>query len=353
MNDHDLNWLAAQRPERSEGDREAHDRALLSLLRHTTSRPSDRRHRAGLSVAGVFRTRTFAAAAGTGLAALAAAVVLSSTGGVNPAARSHSSAGGLQAAVTVTHHATGSPLRRLADYVSTSAAPSGDATLVQRTTHTGGQNVTVYDLYADNGKYYFSQDESGLPAQVSSGHNLAGGLFAREVAAAELAATGNVQQGAQQMADAPDPSHAVSPTGPSSIEQTAKELAAKGQSTKGAAADAQATDYDNYVWENSQDAIIAGAGDPQVRGGVLKILATLPGVTVTQGTSGGQPTLVLAAGAPELGYGYTEQLTINADSGVPVQFVGGPPSGTPATTVDYKVARVTLSDVATGTVPSF
>jgi hypothetical protein len=66
-------------------------------------------------------------------------------------------------------------------------------------------------------------------------------------------------------------------------------------------------------------------------------------VTVTNGTSGNQPTLVLSAGSPELGFGYTEQLTINADSGVPLQFVGGSAAG-PSGTVDYQVSRVTLAN---------
>ena len=107
--------------------------------------------------------------------------------------------------------------------------------------------------------------------------------------------------------------------------------------------------FDNWVWENSQDAIIAGSGDPQVRVGVLRILATLPGVTVTQGDSGGQPTLVLAAGSPELGYDRTEQLTINAHSGVPIQFAGGEPNHQPAGTVNYAVSRVTLANLPSGT----
>ena len=76
---------------------------------------------------------------------------------------------------------------------------------------------------------------------------------------------------------------------------------------------------------------------------MLRILATLPGVTVTNGTSGNQPTLVLTAGSSELGYGCTEQLTINADTGVPIQFVGGA-SGGPTATVDYQVSRVTLAN---------
>jgi hypothetical protein len=52
-----------------------------------------------------------------------------------------------------------------------------------------------------------------------------------------------------------------------------------------------------------------------------------------------------------VGAGYREQLTINATTGVPIQFVGGPPNGTPATTVNYKVSRVTMSGLSprTGT----
>ena len=105
----------------------------------------------------------------------------------------------------------------------------------------------------------------------------------------------------------------------------------------------EASLYANWVWGNAQDALIAGSGDPQVRAGVLRILATLPDVTVTNGTSGGDPTLVLTAGETELGIGYTEQLTINADTGVPIKFAGGPTGGQ-ATSVRYKVSRVTLAD---------
>ncbi len=343
MSNHDLDWLAAQQPQRIGLDRGARERALLALVRHTTSHPGRRDFKLG----GVFRSRTFGFAAATGIAAIAAAVVLSTGGSGSPARPSQHTAG-LQAVVH--HHAARSPLLRLADYVSASVAPAGDATLVARTTATGADStVTVYDLYADNGQYFFSPSEGGLQAQVSSHHNLAGGLFAREVAAAKLAATGNVQTAAQDMADAPDPSHVVSPTQTVNDAAVAQKLADMGNQKAAAAVRANGANagslYDNWVWENSQDALIAGAGQPQVRAGVLQILATLPGVTVTQGTSGGVATLVLTAGAQEMGYGYTEQLTINADSGVPIQFVGGPPSGPPTTSVDYKVSRVTLADL--------
>jgi hypothetical protein len=106
--------------------------------------------------------------------------------------------------------------------------------------------------------------------------------------------------------------------------------------------------YDNWVWEDSQDAIIAGAGEPQVRAGAMRILATLPDVTVKSGTSAGQPTLVLTAGPAELGDDYVEQLTVNASTGAPMFWPGGTPGQTPGATVSYQVSRVTLGDIAAG-----
>jgi hypothetical protein len=341
MSNQDLDWLAAQPPQRLETDPGARERALQALVQHTTCRPGG----PGLSLRRVLRTRTLGLAATTGAAALAAALVLSvggSGGGAAGAGRLGQRVRPPQAAL---HHpgTVSSPLVRLADYVSGSGPPAGNATLVARTTTTGsGNSVTVYDLYADNGQYFFSQAESGLAGQVSGHHNIAGGLFAREIAAANLGATGDVQTAAQDMADAPDPSHVISPT--QSVNRAA--IAAK----QAATGSPQAGDlFDNWVWENSQDALIAGSGRPQVRAGVLRILATLPGVNVTHGTSAAQPTLVLTAGTPELGAGYSEQLTINADTGVPIQFIGGPPGGTPAATVDYAVSRVTLGNLPSGT----
>jgi hypothetical protein len=351
MNNHDLDWLAEQQPQRRGTDKEAHDRALLALLRHATSRPGASRRGRGLNIFGLLNPRLLAVATGTGAAAVAAAVLLSAGNGTKlPATSSH--AGNLQAAVR--HHTTKSPLIRLADDVSASATPSGDATLVQRTTITGGQNITVYDLYGDNNTYYFSKDESGMPAQVSGNDSQAAGLFGREVAAAKKGATGNVQQAAIDIANAPDPNRKPLIT-PGNSAPTAQETAAAQQKAKlTGVPPSPGSLFDNWAWEDSEDAMIAGAGDPQVRAGVLQILATLPGVTVTHGTSAdGQPTLVLTGGADEVGSGYQEQLTVNAETGMPVQFVGGKPNGAAATTVNYQVRRVTLSDIAGGTVPSF
>jgi hypothetical protein len=297
-----------------------------------------RRHRAAVVRSGV--AAGFAAAA----AAAVIALVASSPGqsATVPSSSNHvaTSPGQSPKVPSVSNHVA-SPLLRLASYVSGSVTPPGDASLVARRTNGGGQSVTVYDLYADNGQYFFSPTESGLAAQVSAGHDLGGGIFAREIAAANLAATGNVQTAAQDMADAPDPSNVISPTQTADPAAIAAKQAATGQPQAGNL-------FDNWVWENSQDALIAGSSEPQVRAGVLRILATLPDVTVTTGTSAGQPTLVLTAGTDELGANYTEQLTINATTGIPMSFASGAPGQPPSGTITYQVSRVTISDVAAG-----
>ena len=68
-----------------------------------------------------------------------------------------------------------------------------------------------------------------------------------------------------------------SPTQTTNPAITVAKAAATGQPQQGEL-------FDNWVWEDSQDAIIAGSGDPEVREGVLRILATLPGVTAVGGT---------------------------------------------------------------------
>ena len=355
MGNDDLDWLAAQQPRQIEIDRAARERALLALVQHTTRRTDAHRFRRG----SLRRPRVFGFAAATGAAAGAAALVAAGLmlpaagngGGAAGAGRLGQSARHSQAAVKH-HHSVSSPLVRLADYVNASPTPAGDATLVARTTTSrGGSSVTVYDLYADDGRYFFSRIESGLGGQVSGDHDLADGLFAREIAAAKLAVTGDVQTAAQNMADAPDPSNVISRTEtPADRASIAAKLAARGE--KDVNPDDSGTLFDNWAWENSQDALIAGSGDPQVRAGVLRILATLPGVTVTGGTSGGQPTLVLTAGTQELGPGYTEQLTINADTGVPIQSLGGQAGSPPAAIVDYAVSRVSLANLPSGTASS-
>jgi len=233
----------------------------------------------------------------------------------------------------------------LAADVAAEPRPTGDATLVERETgYPGQKTINVWDLYTDDGRYFFSQTEAGLPAQVQEDNNQGAGQFAREIAAATYAVTGNLDTAALKMAWAPD----TTPV-PAWLSAQVKNMSAGG------------LQIDNYVWENSEDALIAGSGNPQVRAGVLRLVSALPGITVTRGTVDGQPALTLTAGAAELGQtgfdkanpkvetgpAYQEAITINADTGIPLGFVGGP-AGKVSVTVTYGVTRVKLANIAAG-----
>ncbi len=236
-------------------------------------------------------------------------------------------------------------LVQTANLLAASPHPKGDATLFEReTAYPGKASINVWDLYADNGKYYFSRTKSGLPAQVRDNNNQGGGLFAEEVAAATYAENGDLDTAALKMAWAGSNTAPV----PAWIKAQLKHIS-EGN-----------LQIDNYVWENSEDALVTGAGDPKVEAGVLRLVSVLPGITVTHGTVDGQPTLTITArgrvgdefgkssasqGTP--GPGYQEAMTINADTGIPVNMVGGTGTGA-GVTVTYVVTRVSLADIAAG-----
>jgi hypothetical protein len=225
-------------------------------------------------------------------------------------------------------------LTQLASYILAGGKPSGDATLVIREqSYPGRPAIGGADLYTDSGEYFFAHSVSGLPAQIASDHNQGDGLFAREIAAAVYADHGDLAVARERMAEAPNPGQAPGP--PTKV-------------LKGPDRGSTVSLEDNYIWSDSLDALSAGAGNPQVRAGVLRILSTLREVTVTSTTTDGQPTLTLRAAAPAMPGNYQETLVIAARTGVPVTFTGGDPGQTPDVTVTYKVTRVTLSKLAAG-----
>lgn len=274
---------------------------------------------------------------GIGIAAAAVAVALVAPSASQPGATPRRPPAGSQPAATpgrppagppAAAHGTSTPLMRLAGYIKAhTGRRAGNATLIIRTEPDAkGRLDRGFDLYADSGAYYWAPTERGLPAQVAERHDIGDGMFRREVAAALYAVNGNLAIARQRMINAPlDPG-----TVPS------------GQSG------ASAGTTDNYLWENSLDALTAGAGNPQVRVGVLRLLSTLPEVTVTNTTTDGQPTLTLTAGSPAFPGNYQEALTINASTGVPVAFAGGTPGQKPNVTITYQVSRVTLAAIAAG-----
>jgi len=105
---------------------------------------------------------------------------------------------------------------------------------------------------------------------------------------------------------------------------------------------------DNFIWMNATDALTAAPGNPQVRAGVLRLLATMPKVEVTQTTTAGQPTLTLADSWPLLADpGLVESLVINASTGFPIAMFNRDP-GQPLNVTYYHTSRVTLANVEAG-----
>jgi hypothetical protein len=236
------------------------------------------------------------------------------------------------------------PLVKLTADLAAESRPAGDATLVERETGAPGHaSINVWDLYTDDGRYFFSQAEAGLPAQVTKNNNQGDGQFGREVAAAAYAVTGDPDTAALKMA------WPYATPVPAWLSAQVKNMSVGG------------IQIDNYVWENCEDALVAGSGNPRVRAGVLRLVSALPGITVTHGTAGGQPVLTLTAGAAELGSAgidkaspkadtgpaYQEAITINAGTGIPLQIASGP-AGKVAGTVTYVVTRVSLAGIAAG-----
>jgi hypothetical protein len=295
--------------------------------------------------------------AGLGIAAAAVAVTLIATSTSRPPAASpRPLAGG----PTASHSATptvSSPLVLLADTISAGAHKQpGDATLVFRTTTlTDGQaSGSGFDLYTDSGPYYWSPAESGLPAQIAAHHNLGDGLFTRELAAAEYAVNGDLATARERMAYAPAPGNeGKSPAAqmsPTLLKVKAQLLGVKAAPGQSLAAAYDKAYIDSWVWGDATDALEAGAGNPQVRAGVLRLLSTVSGVVVTHGALDGQPTLVVGDVTPSLnGQGRSEAvMTLNASTGVPLKYTDGTVGKTPDTTTTYRVSRVTVADIAAG-----
>ena len=272
------------------------------------------------------------ALAATAAAAAAVALVVTSSPATQPP-----KASGSRPAGAASHPPTAGnqQLAQLASYIEVhQSSLYGNATLEilnqSRTSAApGGNGVSVL---TDSGDYYWALSMSGLPQAIAGHDDASGGMFKREVAAALFAVHGNIAAARARMAAAAfapgiTPRKISVPGGP--------RLTAQQQA-------------DNEIWSNSLDALNAGAANPQVRAGVLRLLATLPQVFVTHTVTGGQSSLTLdeAFAAPA---GRTQDiLVINAGTGLPIVTMTRQPQGQITGVAYYHASRVTLAKVAAG-----
>ena len=310
MNDTDLRWIAERRPETSAPDEHTTARARAALLEEAfAAPPAARPVRARAK-----RPRRRALAVLVPALALAAVVLLALPGKHTPAP---SGIGVPEAAAA--------PVARLAANLRTQAAPAGDATLVIRRQYPGNGEKMIpgADLYVDRGGYFYARTPAGLPAALASGKGRDEHVFDRELAAAAAAFDGDITTARKRLAlsvlepGTPPPAIADDPAW-----------------------------LDNWVWGNGMDALIAGAGRPEIRAGVLHLYASIKGLTVKDTTSHGRHVLIISAGV--FGDDRIETLTIDADTGVPIEMVGGEAGKAPNARVEYTVTRETVADLAHG-----
>ena len=342
-------WLADERPQPLPLDPATTARVRDELLSYAAGGGAQsRRKRRGLPRRAVRIAVSSVALAGVGCVALLASQTSNPHGGPG-------------ISVLAVQSASAKQLDHLSAKIALTSAPIGDATLViRRQTYPNSPEIDGADLYADNGDYYYATTLAGLPAVIKSGETVNDGSTdseIRDIAAANAALNGPIDTARQQMSVA-----AYAPgTTPMSATLTKAQLAAMPgvlrQKFEQIQADEAAqhivsemSQADGMIWDNSMDALQAGAGDPDVRAGVLKLLATIPQITVTPGTLSGQPTLNLTAQLLKSNSGiYDEDLVINANTGIPVEFIGGNVGQTPGVTVYYSISRVTMASIENGT----
>jgi hypothetical protein len=211
----------------------------------------------------------------------------------------------------------------------------GNAALVKRSSDvvTPGRAPTVltgYDLYLDNGDYYYGKTLSALRSAASdpSPSDTNGAPFGQIVAAAADSADLPPAQAADKLLAAyPHPTPKVG-----QVDTTQ----GKPFTWTQAAVD---RDLDGIEWGAISAALEGGAGKPQVRAGALRAAAVMPNTTVTSTTDDGQPVVEVTW---HQGPGqYVESLTVDSQTGVLLlAHNGGSPTGVTSTTT-YNVSRVT------------
>ncbi|MFG1996708.1 hypothetical protein ACGFJ7_42695 [Actinoplanes sp. NPDC048988] len=230
---------------------------------------------------------------------------------------------------------------QLVGYLSKAQPPAGDATLVLRDqTLFDGKRVKVWDLWADQGGYYFATTRDGLPAQVRGGKIRGEDSYREYVAAAKAAATGDLNAARKRMIvagapkGAPVPTEAPGYSHPAPANTKIPAAVREGMRTNIA---------DNRVWNNVLDALHAGAGDPVVQAGALRLLDQMPEVKVAPGTLDGKQVLNLTVGMPAMPGESPQTITIDAATGVPLKLSNGSDGST-----TFVVTRISLADVKKG-----
>jgi hypothetical protein len=304
------------------------------------------------------RTAAFGAVA---LGAAAAAVALVVTSAAAPSHNTATQSTGTRntgtPAAKETPAAVNPILAQLASSITVQQVKlPGDATLeIRNHTATSDQiGDNGVDLYTDDGTYYWANDMSLLPQVIAQHQDTGEGTFKRDIAAARYAVNGDIGTARARMAVAnfvpgynPDSAQAQQAV-IEKLKAIDKKRGVPYTPPKPLTPAQKQEHTDNFIWMNSTDALTAAPEDPQVRAGVLRIMATMPNVKVAHTTTAGQATLTLADSWPLLDTSkLVESLVINASTGFPVAMFNVTP-GQPTNVTYYHTSRVTLADIEAG-----
>ncbi|OXM64727.1 hypothetical protein CF165_26195 [Amycolatopsis vastitatis] len=287
--------------------------------------------------------------AAVGAAAVAAAVVMGTSGGSVPAGPSDAAPQAVEA-----------PLVKLASAVQAAGTQPGDASLIINTKFGLDDKPDLnYTLYTDKGQQFTGDSAKTLADAVAKGDAQPATPYDGKVmVAARLAANGDVDKARIAMITAAgnalgvglSPAEADKAWAAAQAE-TAKMLRKIGKPVPAPKPRPTGKDLENlinnHLLSNAEHALFANAADAEVRAGVLKLYATIPDMIVGKTTVDGQAALTLTAPPAILG-GSTDVLTINADNGLPIREEITSAESSKRYVVNYKSSRVTLADVAAG-----
>lgn len=296
------------------------------------------------------RNLTVRGAASAGAAVVVAGglfTALHGTGGTAPTGTAAVKAPGASTLMTLAANVTAG-----------SDSQPGDASFVVTTPSLGGTTMGItYEVYTDSGDIYWAASRSDLSAAIANHQTVGNSDVTAAVAAAKYAAKGDLTTARGKMAAIVGPAEQQGDyqgewqkswiksliTDKGKFAEKLKENpgieknTSAGKSTQEVAGDA--------IWTSSMDALTAGGGNPEVRAGVLRLLATVPEIKVTNSTTGGEATLTLTASSALFGGGPAEVLTIDAKTGSPVKFSASAGGGMQAAVATFKVTRVSAGSL--------
>ena len=304
--------------------------------------------------------------AGIGAVAAAVAIALVATSTPQPAApgsaaQAGSSTGASTGSAAQAPTAT-SPLMTLAAHIQasdTSPLPGNASLVIEDKKDSAGKTVeVVYALYTDSGILYTGDDKQTLMSSIAQPMNPANNETYRWAVSARNAASGDLATARLRMINTFPNCFGLglSPTAQKKIRANCwaagaalrREKMGNKAPTKQPTAKEVQSEIDNTLWVACDNALSWAGGDPRIREGVLRLLSTLPEVTVANSTTAGEPTLTITGGPGLFGDGsYHEVDTVDARTGMPVSSMesGG---GMAPSTQFFQFSRVTLADVKAG-----